>query len=43
MFSTIESNLNIKRILENAAESCLVIPERMAKVLAELEKQDAEE
>jgi len=43
MFSTMESNLNIKRILEDAAESCLVIPERMSKVLAKLEKQDIEE
>lgn len=42
MYSTMESNLNIKRMLENAAESCLVIPERMAKVLATMEESKTE-
>lgn len=44
MYSTMETNLNVKRMLENAAESCLVIPERMSKVLTELEtlKEDQE-
>jgi hypothetical protein len=43
MYSTMETNLNTKRILENAAESCLVIPERMAKVLTTLEATKSEE
>ena len=36
-YSSLEPNLNSKRLLENAAESVLVIPERMYKVLEELE------
>lgn len=43
MYSTMETNLNTKRILENAAESCLVIPERMANVLANLENMKKQE
>jgi hypothetical protein len=43
MYSTMETNLNTKRILENAAESCLVIPERMANVLTNLENMKQKE
>jgi len=43
MYSTMETNLNTKRILENAAESCLVIPERMANVLTNLENMKQQE
>jgi len=36
-YSSLEPNLNSKRLLENAAESVLVIPARMYKVLEDLE------
>lgn len=36
-YSSFEPNLNIKKMLENAAESVLVIPERMYNVLEKLE------
>ena len=36
-YSSLEPNLNIKRLLENAAESVLVIPQRMYEVLDELQ------
>ena len=36
-YSTLESNLNAKRILENVAESVLVIPEKMFNVLKKLQ------
>lgn len=36
-YSSFEPNLNIKKLLENAAESVLVIPPRMYKVLEELQ------
>lgn len=36
-YSSFEPNLNIKRLLENAAESVLVIPPRMFEVLEELQ------
>jgi hypothetical protein len=35
-YSSFETNLNIKKLLENAAESVLVIPERMMNVLQRL-------
>jgi hypothetical protein len=35
-YSSLEPNLNTKRLLENAAESVLVIPTRMYNVLAQL-------
>jgi len=35
-YSSFEPNLNMKRLLENAAESVLVIPTRMYNVLAQL-------
>jgi hypothetical protein len=35
-YSSLEPNLNIKRMLENAAESVLVIPGRMMDVLAKI-------
>jgi len=38
-YSSFEPNLNIKRLLENAAESVLVIPTRMYNVLEQLQKQ----
>lgn len=36
-YSSFEPNLNVKRMLENAAESVLVIPQRMYEVLEQLE------
>ena len=36
-YSSLEPNLNIKRMMENAAESVLVIPPRMYEVLERLE------
>jgi hypothetical protein len=36
-YSSIEPNLNVKRLLENAAESVLVIPPRMYEVLERLQ------
>ena len=36
-YSSFEPNLNMKRLLENAAESVLVIPRRMYEVLDELQ------
>ena len=36
-YSSFEPNLNIKRLLENAAESVLVIPQRMNEVLERLQ------
>jgi hypothetical protein len=36
-YSSLEPNLNIRRMLENAAESVLVIPERMYGVLKQLQ------
>jgi len=36
-YSTMESNLNAKRILENVAESVLVVPEKMFNVLKKLQ------
>ena len=36
-YSSFEPNLNMKRLLENAAESVLVIPRRMHEVLDELQ------
>lgn len=36
-YSSLEPNLNIKRLLENAAESVLVIPPRMFEVLERLQ------
>lgn len=36
-YSTLESNLNAKRILENVAESVLVVPEKMFNVLKKLQ------
>jgi hypothetical protein len=36
-YSTLESNLNAKRILENIAESVLVVPEKMFNVLKKLQ------
>lgn len=36
-YSSFEPNLNVKRLLENAAESVLVIPPRMYEVLEELQ------
>lgn len=36
-YSSFEPNLNIKRMMENAAESVLVIPQRIYEVLAELQ------
>ena len=36
-YSSLEPNLNIKRLLENAAERVLVIPTRMYEVLAKLQ------
>ena len=41
-YSSFEPNLNIKRMLENAAESVLVIPTRMYNVLDQLQKQESE-
>ena len=37
-YSSLEENLNTKRLMENAAERVLVIPERMMNVLSELQK-----
>jgi hypothetical protein len=37
-YSSLEPNLNIRRLLENAAESVLVIPGRMFDVLEKLQK-----
>lgn len=37
-YSSLEPNLNIKRMMENAAESVLVIPPRMYEVLERLER-----
>lgn len=39
-YSSIEPNLNIKRMLENAAESVLVVPTRMYNVLSQLQSSD---
>jgi len=36
-YSSFEQNLNVKRLLENAAESVLVIPARMNEVLERLQ------
>ena len=36
-YSSFEQNLNMKRLLENAAESVLVIPTRMNEVLSQLQ------
>jgi hypothetical protein len=36
-YSSLEPNLNVKRLLENAAESVLVIPPRMYSVLEQLQ------
>ena len=36
-YSSIEPNLNVKKLLENAAESVLVIPPRMYEVLERLQ------
>ena len=36
-YSSFEPNLNVKRLMENAAESVLVIPARMVEVLEQLE------
>ena len=36
-YSSLEPNLNAKRLLENAAESVLVIPPRMYEVLDQLQ------
>lgn len=36
-YSSFESNLNVKRLMENAAESVLVIPPRMLEVLERLQ------
>lgn len=36
-YSSTEQNLNVKRLLENAAESVLVVPERMFSVLERLQ------
>lgn len=41
-YSSIEQNLNAKRMLENAAESVLVIPARMFDVLSRLESGQTE-
>ena len=38
-YCALEPNLNMKRMLENIAESVLVVPTRMFDVLAELQKQ----
>jgi hypothetical protein len=38
-YSSMEPNLNVKRLLENAAESVLVIPPRMHDVLTELQRR----
>jgi len=40
-YSSFEPNLNIKRLLENAAESVLVIPTRMYNVLEQLQSQSS--
>jgi hypothetical protein len=37
-YSSLEANLNTKRLMENAAERVLVIPERMLNLLEELQK-----
>ncbi len=37
-YSSLEPNLNVKSLLENAAESVLVIPSRMLDVLEQLER-----
>ncbi len=42
-YSSFEPNINIKRMLESAAESVLVIPTRMYNVLNQLEKQESAE
>lgn len=39
-YSSLEGNLNAKRMLENAAESLLVIPPKMYNMLKELESSD---
>lgn len=38
-YSSLEENLNAKRLMENAAESVLVIPQRMFQVLDRLQSQ----
>ena len=38
-YSSFEPNLNVKRMLENIAQSVLVIPARMHDVLEELESE----
>jgi hypothetical protein len=38
-YSSLEENLNAKRLMENAAESVLVIPQRMFQVLDRLQTQ----
>lgn len=39
-YSSLEPNLNVKRMMENAAESVLVIPQRMFEVLAQIQNQN---
>lgn len=42
-YSSFEPNLNVKKMLESAAETVLVIPPRMFEVLKRLENQSSEE
>jgi hypothetical protein len=41
-YTTIEPNLNMKKLLENAAERVLVIPVRMQEVLERLSQYESE-
>jgi hypothetical protein len=38
-YSSMEPNLNTKRMMENVAESVLVIPERMLNVLKQINNE----
>jgi hypothetical protein len=40
-YSSFEPNLNAKALLENAAESVLVVPPRIARVMRELSREEA--
>jgi len=41
-YSSFEQNLNVKRLLENAAQSALIIPNQMLNVLTRMENQRAQ-